>query len=261
MFCDEKIRTVVIDDDKDFIFNLTEQLTFVPEVELVASATHYKQAKQILLHGDFDLAFLDIEMPVKNGFELLNEVREARNCQFDVVFHTAYDSYVIDALRESALDYILKPAKLGEIQNAISRFVKKRAENKLSQLVNVPVIPGVPEIVSLPTITGMRFVDKKSIVLFQCVKDSVFDKASWEVMLNDKCVMKLHKNISAKDLINFMGASRCAQISQSAIVNVAFLSMVEFKTRKCILLPPFDTINLTVSRNSLIELREKFELL
>ncbi len=69
------------------------------------------------------LVMLDIEMPGMNGFDFLNR---ATNSDFDVIFTTAYDKYAIKAIRFSALDYLLKPIDIVDLQNAINRHVVKK---------------------------------------------------------------------------------------------------------------------------------------
>ena len=66
------------------------------------------------------LIMLDIEMPHMNGFDLLNRLG---NWDFDVIFTTAYDKYAIKAIRFSALDYLLKPVDILDLQNAINRHI------------------------------------------------------------------------------------------------------------------------------------------
>jgi two-component system LytT family response regulator len=68
------------------------------------------------------LLMLDIEMPVMNGFDLLNQLGY---WEFDVIFTTAYDKYAIKAIRFSAMDYLLKPIDIVEMQNAINRHIIK----------------------------------------------------------------------------------------------------------------------------------------
>lgn len=82
------------------------------------------------------LVMLDIEMPGMNGFDFLNL---AGNWSFDVIFTTAYDRYAIKAIRFSALDYLLKPIDIPELQNAVNRHIVKSNytdSNNQSKLVN-----------------------------------------------------------------------------------------------------------------------------
>lgn len=256
---DKKIRTVIIDDDKNSIFSLQEHLLFFPEIDLLGTASQYAKAK-LLLQCQPDLVFLDIEMPCKNGFDLLHEARKNGCNNMSVIFYTAYDRYLIQALRESAFDYILKPVDRNELKDAIERY--KRAE-KLKQDETQPLyhgLPGITEMVALPTGTGIRFVDKNCIVLFQFQTESYHEKPAWVALLNDFSKVKL-PGTTAKEITAIMGEERFVTINPSVIANLIYLATIEFKTRDCILLPPYDNIKLTVSRAQLSSLRYKFDLL
>jgi two-component system LytT family response regulator len=74
-----------------------------------------------------DLVMLDIEMPGMNGFDFLNK---AAGYDFDVIFTTAFDQYAIKAIRFSALDYLLKPLDLVDLQNALNRFIARRHQQR-----------------------------------------------------------------------------------------------------------------------------------
>jgi two-component system LytT family response regulator len=84
------------------------------------------------LLGSFNpaLVMLDIEMPGMNGFDFLNN---AGGSNFDVIFTTAYDSYAIKAIRFSALDYLLKPVDMVELQNAVNRHIIKQQGRQANQ--------------------------------------------------------------------------------------------------------------------------------
>lgn len=256
----EKIQVAIVDDNKEFLESLNDHLSFFPEIKVCGTATQYRQARELLVNGKPDLVFLDIEMPCKNGFELLNEVRK-KGCSFSVIFYTAYDKYMIQALRESAFDYILKPVDPQELKTVIERFKKQRAEQ--TPEASIPLfqgIPGMPEVIALPSSLGLRFIDKNQILLFRCVNGSFLEKSSWEVLLTDYSTIKLGANTTADRIIQLMNKDRFLQINQSCIINLNYLSMVEFKTRNCLLIPPFENLDLTVSRTHLSKLREAFEV-
>ena len=257
----EKIKVAIIDDNQEFIDSLTDHLDIAfPEVEICGTATQYKQAHELMLTSELDLVFLDVEMPCKNGFELLNEMRN-KGCNFSVIFYTAYDKYMIQALREAAFDYILKPIRPEELKIAIERFKKQRAEQSLAN--TSPLFQGTfgaPEIVALPSNLGLRFVDKNRILLFRSVNGNILEKSSWEALLTDYSAIKLGANTTADRIIQLMNKERFLQINQSCIINLHYLSLVEFKTRKCLLIPPFDSLEFTVSRTHMSKLRDVFEV-
>lgn len=99
-------------------------IDFVPEISEVRIARSAADARNILHDFEPDIAFVDIEMPYQNGFELLIKLK---NPQFDVIFTTAHNRYAIQALRFSALDYLLKPIDPKELIGAMQRYLIKRS--------------------------------------------------------------------------------------------------------------------------------------
>lgn len=256
----DEIKTVIIDDNTEFLLSLQEHLAVYPEIKLVGSANQYKEAKNLLLNKKPDMVFLDIEMPCKNGFELLDEVREEGKGQFSVIFFTAHDKYMIQALRESAFDFLIKPIHPRELKTVIERVKKQRASSlPLSQpALNIPYFS---ETVAVPSLTGLRFVHKNKIVLIQSVKESLLEKPNWEILLNNFEQIQLKKNTTSKEILHFLGNNSFVLINQSCILNIHYLGAVEFKTRNCLLLPPFAHLKLTVSRGNMTDLRDQFDLL
>jgi len=257
----QKIRTVIVDDNKEFLESLKDHFIKFPDIELCGHATHYRQARELLLNEKPDLVFLDIEMPCKNGFELLNEVRE-KGCTSSVIFCTAYDKYMIQALREAAFDYILKPVDPEELRLAINRFIEQRAVRSLTS--TTPVLPAktsLSEIIALPTVLGLRFIDKNTILLFRSTHETLLSKSSWEVMLTDSTAIKIGAHTTAERIMQLLSKDRFMQINQSCILNLSWMHTLEFKTHRCLLLPPFDTLELFVSRAQLSKLKEVLEVL
>jgi len=111
------IKAVIVDDEPINIANLQALLKMhCKEVNVVASATTVEEARFRIAGVKPDLVFLDIEMPGKNGFDLLRSFDEPA---FEVIFVTAYDTYGIMAVKFSALDYLLKPIHVKELQAAV----------------------------------------------------------------------------------------------------------------------------------------------
>lgn len=114
------------------------------------------------------LVMLDIEMPSMNGFDFLNK---AAHCNFDVIFTTAFDKYAIKAIRFSALDYLLKPVDISELQNAINRHLVKKEflfpqqEKLVGNLINNLRQNDIAAFkLALSTMEGVFFFDPVSII-------------------------------------------------------------------------------------------------
>lgn len=256
-----KIKTILIDDNKEFLTSLTDHLSEFPEIEVCGTATQFHEAKKLLIKENPELVFLDVELPVKNGFELVEEMRQA-GVEFSTIFYTAYDQYMIQALRDSALDFILKPIRPDELRNAVERYkTLRQSESPFLPFYRPLSLATSPEIVAIPTLFGIQFVDANRILMFRSTKASLLDKPSWEVMLTDHSVVRLAGGVSAEKISKLLANLRFIQINQSCILNLIYVSIVEYKTRNCILLPPFDRIPLTVSRAYLNKLRDRFDVL
>jgi two-component system LytT family response regulator len=130
------IKAVLIDDEKRNLDNLQELLnSYCPQVSVCGTALNAADGKTIILKQQPEIVFLDIQMPHENGFDLL---RGLSNYDFEVIFVTAHDQYAIQAMRFAAVDYLLKPIDINELQSAVDRAVKKcRLKTQNRQLENL----------------------------------------------------------------------------------------------------------------------------
>jgi len=117
-------KTLIIDDELKARNILHHYITnFIPEITEMKQADSVDTAIELLKDYKPDLVFLDVEMPYKNGFDFLLMVKEP---SFDVIFTTAYNQYAIQAIRFSALDYLLKPVDPDELKIAVQRHLEKQ---------------------------------------------------------------------------------------------------------------------------------------
>ena len=118
------IKAVIIDDEKDSIVTLKWKLeNYCPDVTVLASFDSPAEGVSYLKQNPPNLLFLDIEMPMLTGFDVLEEL--GHDIPFDVIFTTAYDNFGIQAVKFSALDYLLKPVQNKELKEAIDKHLKK----------------------------------------------------------------------------------------------------------------------------------------
>lgn len=121
---DHLIRILILDDEAAACNMLSMLVTkYMPMPHEIRVVQDPEVALQWLDTFKPSLVMLDIEMPGMNGFDFLNK---AGNWDFDVIFTTAYDQYAIKAIRFSALDYLLKPLDIVELQNALNRHIVRR---------------------------------------------------------------------------------------------------------------------------------------
>ena len=98
------------------------------------TARNGKQGKKLIAKVQPDLLFLDVELPDMTGMELLQEIRDSVSWNMRIVFYTAYDKYMIQAIREAAFDYLLKPFEEQELRDILARFVEQAEAGHLSYL-------------------------------------------------------------------------------------------------------------------------------
>lgn len=178
------IKAVILDDEKNCVETLQWKLAhYCPNVEILNTFNDPVQALAFLQETPVDLLFLDIEMPNMNGFDVLEALKSH---DFDVIFTTAYDNYGIQAVKFSALDYLLKPVRNKELVEAIERYSKKsvardpktQIENLLKNL-QAENKTGRPVKITLATKESLELVDPAEIIY--CESDSNYTM----VWLND----------------------------------------------------------------------------
>ncbi|MFZ4547289.1 MAG: LytR/AlgR family response regulator transcription factor [Bacteroidales bacterium] len=253
-----KYTVVIIDDEQICIDTIRHSIAEEYPDLLIVGVAHTPQAgRKIILEHRPDLLFIDVEMQGQTGLELLNTIRERITWSMQVVFHTAYEKYLLDALRASAFDFLLKPYSDDDFREAMSRFFKaviqakadKSFEDTLSQLLPVN------SVFIISTISGYQMVRIEQIVYFQYQNS----KRLWEIILADKTHHLLKRDTTANDILN--NSSSLIQINQHQIINIHYLSTIE--GRNCRLLPPFNVdIKLEcISRKFMTKLEEKFKLI
>ena len=126
-------RAVLIDDDESNLSSLSEKLgKHCPQIEIIARCDNAQDGIKAIDGLQPDVVFLDIEMPVMNGFVMLQQLNYKN---FELIFVTAYDHYAVKAIRYSALDYLVKPVEIEELKAAVSRVeVNRKNQSSHSQL-------------------------------------------------------------------------------------------------------------------------------
>ena len=175
------MKALIIDDEPDNVRLLAIQLArHCPQIEIVGQFTDSTaglRAIQTLRPG---LVFLDIEMPVMNGFQLLERLGDIF---FHIVFVTAYDQYAVRAFRFSALDYLLKPIDTVDLiatvrrAEATTRINPEQVELMRAYYSAGPTTTrGLPSLgrIALPHASGIMFVETKQIIY--CEADSNYTR-------------------------------------------------------------------------------------
>lgn len=115
------MRALIVDDERLARKELINLLSHHDNVEIVGEAINVDDAKEQIQNLNPDVVFLDIQMPEKTGFDLLEELDQVPH----IIFTTAYDEYALKAFQVNALDYLLKPIEPERLTEALTRLQKK----------------------------------------------------------------------------------------------------------------------------------------
>ncbi|MBK7290503.1 MAG: response regulator [Chitinophagaceae bacterium] len=162
------IRAILVDDEKMSRLTLRKLLElYCPAVEIIAEAENTIEANVLTRELKPDLVFLDVAMPGKNGIDFLKEQEEIN---FEVIFVTAHDKYVLQAIRFAAVDYLQKPVEETLLVTAVSNAAKRIQQKSNSQhietfLHNMKQQTGQqPMQLCIPSIKGFQVVELSDII-------------------------------------------------------------------------------------------------
>ncbi|HYK45719.1 MAG TPA: LytTR family DNA-binding domain-containing protein [Parafilimonas sp.] len=207
------LKAIIVDDEPNAREKLQLMIErFCRDVEVFGVARDAEEGLAMIGKHQPDLVFLDIEMPVLTGFDMLKQIPEIN---FEIIFTTAHDEYAIRAIKFSALDYLLKPIDLEQLQLAIQKAATRKTEKTSTQqylsLKENLSKPSAMEQLAVPAQTGMLFLKVRDIVY--CEADSNYTKI---MMLNKQKVVSTRTLKEYEELLTETGFIR---IHHSWLIN------------------------------------------
>jgi two-component system, LytTR family, response regulator len=212
------IKAIIIDDEKNALEVLEMQLNrFCKDVTVVAACDGGIKGIAAIKKHDPDLVFLDIEMPHKNGFDVLNETK---GMNYDVIFTTAYDQFAIKAFKFSALDYLLKPVDILELQDAVEKLKNKKENGGLDEKIKTLFQQLQPQKltdkIALPVGDAMQFIQPDEII--RCESESNYT----HIFLSNGKKITMAKTL--KEVEENISGSPFFRVHQSHLVNMNHIS-------------------------------------
>jgi two-component system LytT family response regulator len=185
------IKSIIVDDEKHGIITLQHLISEIENIEVVANTQDSSSAKELIEKHRPDIVFLDIEMPIMNGFELLSQFE---TIPFKVIFTTAYDQYAIKALKMNALDYLLKPISSDDLEESIQKYNANELNISKEQIFQVHQFNNgkIQDTLALSTQQGLIFIKIENIAYLEA------DGSYTNIVLSDKS-----KHLASKPLSNF----------------------------------------------------------
>ncbi len=214
------IKAIIIDDDEFIHHQLAEKLRLLcPDVDVVGFAENAIHGLALIETVSPDIVFLDVQMPGASGFDLLNQFE---NPSFSVVFITSYNQYAIQALRYSALDFLLKPINDKELVAAVNRYQDRRAPGFLKVQIenlmhNLGKADGEFRLV-IATRQGDVSLALKRIIW--CEGDSNYT----HLHLSDRSKITASKTL--KEFEEMLPGAEFMRVHKSHLVNMSYVSNI-----------------------------------
>jgi two-component system, LytTR family, response regulator len=249
------LRALLVDDEANNLESLEFLLHHDCEGIVVAGkAQNARQARDWLQSRTADVVFLDISMPEENGFQFLGSLKSKN---FKVVFVTAYNEYALQAIKASAVDYILKPVNIDELQQAVEK-VKRSFNSPVAEEQNRQLLQHLldsvnkktpPKKIALPQLGSISFIEVDDIVSLQA--DSNY------TIIHMKDMHKVVISKTLKDFEDLLDEDQFARIHKSYIVNLKYIK--EYSTIDGGIVKMSDGNQWSISRRQLDMFLEKMK--
>lgn len=249
-----RLTVFVVDDEAGPRESLVADLKKHPCIGEIFAFSNYSDATLPLLEQQPDVLFLDVEVPGRTGLEFIDSLQGNLSFSFRVVFYTGFSHYMLDAIRRSAFDYLLKPYKEKELEEIIERLVMAHAAPGIGAN-SADHRHGAPRKIAVQAISELLLLTVDEILYTEYHKTA----RNWRLILTNGTEHQLRKGTSAEDILKLHPA--LVRVSSSCIVNLNYLSAVENSTQRCRLCAPFNNQEIYASRRYFSKLKEKFEML
>ena len=241
------MKTIIVDDERLARKELISLLASFDFIEVIKECANADEAKEAIEQLKPDLVFLDIQMPEKTGFELLEELDYVPQ----VIFVTAYDEFAIKAFEVNALDYILKPVDSQRLEKTLLKLKEENSEfnREESKISNEKLT--LEDQIFIKDGDKCWFVELKNVRLFESEGNYVrvyFDKSKPLIL---KSLNNLERRLSDKD---FFRANR------KHIINLKQVAKIESWFNGGLLVTLKDEKAIEISRRQAVKLKDRMIL-
>lgn len=230
----EKIKILLVDDERNAREVMAQLLSdYFPDAEVVGGSSDVESAYRDVMALKPDLVFLDIQMPKANGFSLLKRFAEV---PFEVIFVTSFDQFAINAIKFSALDYLLKPVEIPDLRSAMEKASKVIHEKRNSRLQIVNLLQNLEDssVQSVAVHSGdkVKFIPSSDIVYIEA------DGRYCHIFLESDSYVTARY---LKDFEDYFANGTFIRIGKSHLINASKIvsyskgepCIIELKTGKC----------------------------
>ncbi len=247
-----RLKTLIVDDEPIARRVLREELELFPQVDVVGEAEDGRQALQQITTLQPDLVFLDLQMPVMGGFEVVRNLKGGRLPVIVIV--TAFDQHAIEAFEAGAVDYLLKPVNEQRLKKAVERAgtLKGKPLQVAEHLANTASIasqsPSEPKSRKIVGRSGEEYflLDANEVLAFQAEGELVWIITAKHRFLATQSLRALEANLG----------STFQRVHRNAIVNVNHVRKMSALSSQRWLLTLTNQLQLTVSKRQAANVRK-----
>jgi two-component system LytT family response regulator len=248
------LRVLIIDDEKKATEVLQLQISnYCKDIDIVGVGHGGEEGVELILSLKPDLVLLDIEMPFVNGFDVLERTKQIT---YQVIFTTAYSQFAVKAFKFAALDYLLKPIDIVELQQALAAAQTKMSKVELESKVNLlwehlHAKESRSRSISLPIGNALEIIDSDDII--RCESDNTYTY----VFLNSGKKITVAKTL--KEVDEKLTGLDFVRLHKSHLVNMNYISTFHKEGNAYVTLKNKEMI--PVSRNKKNDFMQKFRSL
>jgi two-component system LytT family response regulator len=218
------LRSVIIEDEEESLQLLHSLILRDGRAEVAGSTSDPSRAVDLILSTGPEIVFLDIKMPGKSGFEILDDLRKNGSVHPYVVFTTAYNEFAIKAFEYAAFDYLLKPIEPKRLGDTIIRGMEARQSGSRQK---TDILLNTFKKLMFRNQSGILFIDQEEIIYVEASGNySVFHLCNGKTETITLILGKVEEQLPEQ---NFF------RISRSFIINLSFIKRLNTKQLSCTL--------------------------
>ncbi len=209
------IPTLIVDDNKHNRAVLVKLITeYCPDIKIIGEASSVETAEAAIKKLNPELIFLDIDLGDGTAFELLTKVPESKH---HIVFVTAFDKFAVDAFKVNAIDYLLKPISISDLEQSVEKVKQYKKTINYEKLLQDLLNSRAREInqnkrIVISSQSGLKFVEPLNII--RCEADGRYTK----IVLLDKSALLSSKNL--KEFEDELPPDLFFRVHHSHLINI-----------------------------------------
>jgi len=242
------LRAVIIEDESESLQLLSNLIVANGHAKVVGSTSDPQKAIDLIAALKPDILFLDIKMPGKSGFEILDELKYLKSVNPYIIFTTAYNEFAIKAFEYAAFDYLLKPIEPERLNDSILRCIDSKITDNTKK---TEILLDSYKKLMFRSSTGIVFIDPVDIIYIEAAGNySVFH-------LN--CIRTETVTVLLGKIEDMLSSETFFRISRSFIINTGYLKKIDSKHLQCILSKNGTDVRCEISRDRISGLIEKMK--